>query len=178
MKRNIFITLLILTFSSCFAQIPDGCESIQCELIVERIDSTNDYMIICASNKERKFKIVTRKVENDCCNVFVGDVINVSLCSLNSMDPYMIMPCDWSYGWPGNNNVILNEVEYGCDIFLTDDIYGLCYTDDSQIKEEYQKYIRDHPLCVKARGERDNIKKNRKGKRRVKYNTPNISDNK
>ena len=116
-------------------------------------------MIICASNKERKFKIVTRKVENDCCNVFVGDVINVSLCSLNSMDPYMIMPCDWSYGWPGNNNVILNEAEYGCDIFLTDDIYGLCYTDDSQIKEEYQKYIRDHPLCVKARGERDNVKK-------------------
>ena len=53
MRRNIFITLLISTFSSCFAQIPDGCESIQCELIVERIDSTNDYMIICASNKER-----------------------------------------------------------------------------------------------------------------------------
>lgn len=169
MEKNFCIIFLFSILSSCFAQTPVGCESIQYEIVIEQIDSTNDYMIICASNKERRFKIVTRKVENDCCNIFVGDIINVSLCSLNSMDPYMIMPCDWSYGWPGNNNVILNEVEYGCDIFLTDDIYGLCFTDDSQIKEEYQKYIRNHPLCVRVIGERDNvIKKNIKGKRRMK----------
>jgi hypothetical protein len=169
MKKNIIICFLFSIFSNCIAQIPAGCKSIQCGLIVERIDSTNDYMIICAYNDKRKFKIVTRKVENDCCNVFVGDSINVSLCSLNSMEPYMSMPCDWSYGWPGNNNDILNEVEYGCDIFLTDDIFGLCFTDDIQSKEEYQKYIREHPLEVKVRGGRDNvIKKCRKGKRRMK----------
>lgn len=168
-KKNVIQFLFLFSIlSNCFAQVPAGCESIKCELIVERIDSTNDYMVICAYNEKRKFKIVTRKVETDCRNVFVGDIINVSLCSLNSMDPYMIMPCDWSYGWPGNNNVILNEVEYGCDIFLTDDIYGLCFTDDSQTKEEYQKYIRDHPLSVKVRGKRANVIKNRKGKRHVK----------
>lgn len=169
MKKIVVIFFLFSIFSNGFAQIPDDCESIQYELIVEKIDSTNDYMIIHAYNDSKKFKIVTRKVENDCCNVFVRDSINVSLCSLNSINPYMAMPCDWSYGWPGNNNVILNEVEYECDIFLTDDIYGLCFTDDFQSKEEYKKYIREHPLYVKVKGERDNvIKKNRKGKRRVK----------
>lgn len=144
------------------AQIPAGCKGITYEVVVERIDSTNDYMIIYAFNDERKFKIVTRKVENDCRNVVVGDMVNLSLCSLNSMNSYNIMPCDWSYGWPGNNNNILNEVEYECDIFLTDDIYGLCFTDDFQTKEEYKKYIREHPLEVKVRGERDNTVKRRK----------------
>lgn len=160
MKKTISLILLLsiislfLTFSSCLAQIPAGCKSIQCEVVIERIDSTNDYMIICASNSERKFKIVTRKVENDCRNVSVGDSFNLSLCSLNSMDPYNSMPCDWNYGWPGDNNVILNEVEYDCDIFLTDDIYGLCFTDDIESKEKYQRYIQEHPLNVKVKGER------------------------
>ena len=72
------------------------------------------------------------------------------------MDPLNIMPCDWNYGWPGDNNIILNEVEYGCDIFLTDDIFGLCFSDDTQSKEEYQKYIREHPLGVNVRGKRAN----------------------
>lgn len=160
MKKTISLILLLaiislfLTFSSCLAQIPAGCKSIQYEVVIERIDSTNDYMIICASNSERKFKIVTRKVENDCRNVSVGDSFNLSLCSLNSMDPYNSMPCDWNYGWPGDNNVIPNEVEYDCDIFLTDDIYGLCFTDDTQRKKEYQRYIQEHPLNVKVKGER------------------------
>lgn len=156
MKKILCIILLFSIFSSCFAQIPEGCKSIQCEVVIERIDSTNDYMIIYAYNKERKFKIVTRKVENDCCNVAVGNSFNLSLCSLNSMDPYNIMPCDWNYGWLGDNNVILNEAEYDCDIFLTDDIYGLCFTDDIQRKEEYQRFIQEHPLDVKVRGKRDN----------------------
>ncbi|MBQ2176659.1 MAG: hypothetical protein II453_16995 [Alphaproteobacteria bacterium] len=52
---------------------------------------------------------------------------------------------------------------------MTDDIYGLCFTDDFQSKEEYKKYIREHPLYLKVNGERDNvIKKNRKGKRHMK----------
>ena len=157
MKKNIFIILFVSILSSCFAQIPVGCKSIQCEVVIERIDSTNDYMIICASNKERKFKIVTRKVENDCRNVFVGNSFSLSLCSLNSMDPYNIMPCDWNYGWLGDDNVILNEAEYDCDIFLTDEIYGLCFTDDIQRKEEYQRFIQEHPLDAKVRGERANI---------------------
>ena len=157
MKKNICIILFVSILSSCFAQIPVGCKSIQCEVVIERIDSTNDYMIICASNKERKFKIVTRKVENDCRNVFVGNSFNLSLCSLNSMDPYNIMPCDWNYGWLGDDNVILNEAEYDCDIFLTDEIYGLCFTDDMQRKEEYQRFIQEHPLDAKVRGERANI---------------------
>ena len=159
-KRFCTIILLYSIFSSCLAQIPEGCKRIQYEVVVERIDSTNDYMIIYAFNDERKFKIVTRKVENDCRNILVGDSVNLSLCSLNSMDPYMIMPCDWHYGWPGDDNIILNEVEYGCDIFLTDDIFGLCFTDDIQSKEEYKEHIREHPLEVKARGEREkNVKK-------------------
>ena len=130
--------LLYSIICSSSAQIPAGCKVIQSEVVVERIDSTNDYMIICAFNDDRKFKIVTRKVDNDCRNILVGDRINLSLCSLNSMVPNNIMPCDWNYGWPGDNNNILNEVEYGCDVFLTDDIFGLCFTDDIQSKEEYQ----------------------------------------
>lgn len=155
MKKGFCIILLLYsTFCSCSAQIPAGCKGVQYEVVIERIDSTNDYMIICAFNEERKFKIVTRKVDNDCRNVLVGNRINLSLCSLNSMDPLNIMPCDWNYGWPGDNNIILNEVEYGCDIFLTDDIFGLCFTDDIQSKEEYLNYIQEHPLEVKVKGKR------------------------
>lgn len=33
---------------------------------VVKIDSTKDYMLIYAVSNERKFKIVSRKVENDC----------------------------------------------------------------------------------------------------------------
>lgn len=157
MKKGFCIILLLYSIiCSSSAQIPAGCKVIQSEVVVERIDSTNDYMIICAFNDDRKFKIVTRKVDNDCRNILVGDRINLSLCSLNSMDPNNIMPCDWNYGWPGDNNNILNEVEYGCDVFLTDDIFGLCFTDDIQSEEEYQKYIREHPLEVKVRGKRAN----------------------
>lgn len=157
MKKGFCIILLLYSIiCSSSAQIPAGCKVIQSEVVVERIDSTNDYMIICAFTDDRKFKIVTRKVDNDCRNILVGDRINLSLCSLNSMVPNNIMPCDWNYGWPGDNNNILNEVEYGCDVFLTDDIFGLCFTDDIQSKEEYQKYIREHPLEVKVRGKRAN----------------------
>lgn len=157
MKKGFCIILLLYSIiCSCSAQIPAGRKGTQYEVVIERIDSTNDYMIICAFNDERKFKIVTRKVENDCRNVLVGDKVNLTLFSRNSMDPYNIMPCDWHYLWPGNNNIILNEVEYGCDVFLTDDIFGLCFTNDIQSKEEYLKYIQEHPLEAKAIGKTAN----------------------
>ena len=157
MKKGFCIILLLYSIiCSCSAQIPAGCKGLQYEVEIERIDSTNDYMIICAFNDDRKFKIVTRKVDNDCRNILVGDRINLSLCSLNSMVPNNIMPCDWNYGWPGDNNNILNEVEYGCDVFLTDDIFGLCFTNDIQSKEEYLKYIQEHPLEAKAIGKTAN----------------------
>ena len=61
----------------------------------------------------------------------------------------MLKLSDVHYGW-GGNNIILNEPEWGCDIYLVDEIYGLCYTTDMEKIKEYEKWIEQHPIKQNA----------------------------
>ncbi|MBQ7489071.1 MAG: hypothetical protein IJT51_00960 [Bacteroidales bacterium] len=66
-----------------------------------------------------------------------------------------IQGCDVHYGWP-NGNDIRNETDWECDIFLTDDIFGLCYTQNEEEKSQYKKWIESNPLYwLSARGKRE-----------------------
>ena len=115
---------------------------------IVNIDSTNDYIIIYAQSNEKKFKIVTRKVTNDCKNVFISGHYSVTLTSLNDHLPPIMKNsnlCDSDYGWPGNN-IITNEADWDCDIFLVDEIFGLCYTTDTYEINNFREWIQQHPI--------------------------------
>jgi hypothetical protein len=131
------------------------------EIEVIRLDSTIDYYIIYAISNDKKFKIVTRKVDLDCKNVTVSGKYNTTL---TSMSENVIFPtfnrCDVHYGW-GGNNTILNETEWGCDIFLSDEIFGLCYTTDIEKINLYKEWIEQHPL-TSPRASKYKIKHNKK----------------
>ena len=155
---GVFILLItfILYMDVCHAQSYEQSHTVK----VVKIDSTKDYMLIYAVSNERKFKIVSRKVENDCKNVVAGAEFTVTLTSLNNSSPFPVFnPCDWNYGFPIGND-IRNEPEWECDIFLTDDIWGLCYTQKQEEKSQYKKWIESHPLdWTQVKGKR---KENRK----------------
>lgn len=116
------------------------------EILVVKIDSTTDYIIVYGISSNNKYKIVTRKVDSDCKNVFISGKYYLTLMSMNENDNVKTMNrCDIHYGW-GDNNIILNEPEYGCDIYLVDEMFGLCYTTDVEKIKQYEKWIEQHPL--------------------------------
>ena len=153
LKFNIFFVLIILLMKLLYSQPHQQPYSVK----VVKIDSTKDYMLIYAVSNERKFKIVSRKVENDCKNVVIGAEFKANLISMNETSG-SIQGCDVHYGWP-NGNDIRNETDWECDIFLTDDIFGLCYTQNEEDKSQYKKWIETHPLnWSQVRGKRENDK--------------------
>ncbi len=88
------------------------------EVLIVKIDSTPDYVIFYGISDSNKYKIVTRKVDSDCKNVYLFEKYNLSLLSMNENSyPKVMNRCDVHYGW-GGNNIILNEPEWGCDIYL------------------------------------------------------------
>ena len=149
---GVFILLItfILYMDVCHAQSYEQSHTVK----VVKIDSTKDYMLIYAVSNERKFKIVSRKVENDCKNVVIGAEFKANLISMNETSG-SIQGCDVNYGWP-NGNDIRNETDWECDIFLTDDIFGLCYTQNEEEKSQYKKWIESHPLdWTQVKGKRE-----------------------
>jgi hypothetical protein len=131
------------------------------EILVIKIDSTADYFIIYGVSSKNKYKIVTRKVDSDCKNVIITGKYDLTLMSMNENNfPKVMNRCDIHYGW-GSDNIILNEPEWGCDIYLVDEIYGLCYTTEIEIIKQYEKWIEQHPLKSIRKGNRT-IKNERK----------------
>ena len=121
-------------------------ERINIEII--DIDSTKDYFIIYAIASEKRFKIVTRKDSFACKNVFVKEKYIVTLTSMNDKLPIFLQglnTCDVHYNF-GIDNVILNEPEWGCDIYLVDEIFGLCYTTDKDEIDRYKQWVEKNPI--------------------------------
>lgn len=142
------IFFLILIYSSNTL----SCQNIEIKqkqyIHIVKIDSTMDYIIIYGVSNNDKYKIVTRKVDSDCKNIVVSGNYYVTIMSLNENYNYnnnVMNKCDIHYGW-GGDNIILNEVEWGCDIFLVDEIFGLCYTTDIDEIRQFEKWIEQNPL--------------------------------
>lgn len=147
MKVTLFIVIILNVISLTNKLQSQNFEIKQkCEIHVVKIDSTMDYIIVYGISNNNKYKIVTRKVDSDCNNIFVSGKYNVTLISMNENDSFKIMNrCDIHYGW-GGDNIILNEPDWGCNIYLVEEIFGLCYTTDVEKIEQFEKWIEKHPL--------------------------------
>ncbi len=148
MKR-LYIILCLLTLVCCLNSLlsQNVVSKNKYDIQVVAIDSTKDYIIIYAESLNRKHKIVTRKVEQDCRNVTVLKNYAVTLTSLNENDNSNLFNsrCEVHYGW-GDGNIILNEEEWECDIFLVDEIFGLCFTSDTLKIMQYEQWLEKNPV--------------------------------
>lgn len=156
-KRNCtfcYLGLILFFSNDLYSQnIEENKISNVYNIEIIKFDSTKDYFVIYAISDERKFKIVTRKIDSACRNVFVKETYTVALKSVNKSLPIYLKgsnTCDIYYDW-GIGNIIINESEWECDIFLTNEIFGLCYTKDDNMIDKYKKWLEENPIPLHSR---------------------------
>ena len=144
-----FVIILFLSDNLLSQNIEDKKISKTFEIEIIKTDSTKDYYIIYAISDTRKFKIASRKVDSTCRNVFINEKYTTRLISMNELIP-IANPCDVHHGF-GWENIIRNEPEWGCDVFLSEEIYGLCYTTDIEEINKYKQWKKENLLFPQKR---------------------------
>jgi len=123
------------------------------DIEVIKIDSTKDYYVIYAISETKKFKIASRKIDSACRNIFINERYTTRLTSMDEYLPkaaIVLQSCDIHYDW-GEGNEIKNEAGWGCTIFISNEIYGLCYTTDIEEISKYEQWKKKNPIKSRLR---------------------------
>lgn len=129
-------------------------EQISTTIYISSIDTTRDYFVILSSDSTRNYKIISRKVPTLIQNIHYNEPYNVTLINLlYKFYPKELLsfsnPCHECFNF-GEGNLITNDVESRCEIYYCKEFFGLYYTTDILEQDEYQQWIKDNPVEVKA----------------------------
>ncbi|MEE1944589.1 hypothetical protein VRU48_05685 [Pedobacter sp. KR3-3] len=127
MKKLILIFIVSLAFLQCkvFHRTQNNAFK------VYRIDSIQSYYLIYAQKGELRYKIVSKKVDNECKSIKVNGLYAFDIHSMSQVNGVSTIPSASKYevsGMAVDNTTTINvENETQWDLFYADNIAGLCF---------------------------------------------------
>jgi len=105
----------------------------QCEVM--KIDSLDHFYLIDVQSNKDKYKIVSRKTQNSCSNLLLGETYKLTLVAMYSL---ILNSNDYSHHI--GRGICIN-IDWGNNLYQVQQLCGLCYETDSIKLNECKKNI-------------------------------------
>lgn len=173
LRKSIVLFFPLFFFHN--TSISQAIAPLKASVVIESIDSTKDYYFLIAKDSITSYKILSKKINETCLNVFVQDTFNLTVIEINNCFPDFLRnhdPCGEFYYF-GDSNNITNDIETNCMIYFAKEIRGLCYSKERTYDIDNKEWIESlknnlvfqRRYNIKDQSNRRNNKRSRKNKK-------------